>query len=238
MPDYHEIYAHHAAGYDVLVSHEDHEGNIARTLFDIVPGHALDVVETGAGTGRITRTIAPRARRIDAFDQSSAMIAFAERRLAHLTAIHWGVATHDALPVGDACADLAIEGWAFGHAVGWNPGGWRDDLRRWVAELDRAVRRGGKLVLLETMGTGVAAPFEGGHALEPFDVFVREELGFSHRAIRTDYAFPTVEEAAVSAAFFFGDRLERRVRQNQWTVIPEHTGVYWRAARERGGAAR
>ena len=32
MPDYREVYEHHADRYDVLVSHEDHEGNLARAL--------------------------------------------------------------------------------------------------------------------------------------------------------------------------------------------------------------
>lgn len=42
----------------MLVSHEDHEGNIARTPIDLVPDDTLDVVEPRGGTGRITRTLA------------------------------------------------------------------------------------------------------------------------------------------------------------------------------------
>ncbi len=225
MPDYREVYEHHADRYDALVSHEDHEGNLPRALFELVGPGPFDVVETGAGTGRLTRLIAPRARSLHAFDGAAAMIAVAQQSLPQ---VRWGVALHDALPVPDASADLALEGWAFGHALGWNPEGWREDLRRWVTELERIVRPGGTLVLFETMGTGVETPFAGGHSLEPFHAFVTAELGFSHRALRTDYAFETVESAAQALGFFFGERLVTRVRHHQWTQVPECTGLYWR----------
>jgi len=130
--------------------------------------------------------------------------------------------------VPDASADLALEGWAFGHALSWNPTGWRDDLQKWVRELERVVRPGGKLVLIETMGTGVDTPFAGGHSLEPFHAFVTDTLGFSHRALRTDYAFDSVDEAIDTLGFFFGERLISRIREHQWKVVPECTGLYWR----------
>jgi hypothetical protein len=78
------------------------------------------------------------------------------------------------------------------------------------------------------MGTGVETPFAGGHSLEPFHAFVREALGFEHRVLRTDYAFASVDEAAETLGFFFGERLVTRVREHGWTVVPECTGLYWR----------
>jgi SAM-dependent methyltransferase len=228
MPDYREIYEHHADRYEELVSHEDHEGNLARVLREVAPGERLEVVEAGAGTGRLTRLLAPRARRIRAFDGSAAMIAVATRALAEQSHVELGVAPHEALPVETDAADLALEGWAFGHAVGWSPSTWRDELRRWVTELDRLTKEGGRVVLVETMGTGVEAPYEGGHSLEPFDAFVRETLGFERHVVRTDYAFPDVESAASTLGFFFGDRMAERVRARGWAIVPEHTAVYVR----------
>lgn len=225
MPDYREVYQQHADRYDRLVSHEDHEGNLTRALFELMGEKPLDVVETGAGTGRLTRLIAPRARSVKAFDAAAPMIEVAKKSLPSVT---WGVALHESLPVPDASADFALEGWAFGHALAWNPGGWREDLLRWVRELERVVRPGGTLVLIETMGTGVTSPFAGGHSLEPFHAFALETLGFSHRALRTDYAFKTVDEAVETLGFFFGEKLISRIRENAWTVVPECTGVYWR----------
>lgn len=230
MADYREVYAKHADDYEALVVREDHEGNLPRALGEVAPWEGLDVLETGAGTGRVTRVLAPRARRVAAFDASGPMLDVAARRLreAGVGNVTLAVATHDALPVADASFDLAVEGWSFGHAVAWNPSGWRDDLARYVRELERALRPGGAMVLIETMGTGVEAPFEGGHALEPFHRELVEGMGFRHRCVRTDYAFASVEEAAERAGFFFGERLAARVRERGWRVVPEFTGVYWR----------
>lgn len=227
MADYQQIYAQQAERYAALVAHEDANHELPRVLAELAPGDALDVVETGAGTGRLTRLLSPRCRSLHAFDASAAMIDLARASLPPTA--RCGVARHDALPVPDACADLGLEGWAFGHALAWNPGGWRDDLRRWVGELERVTRAGGRLVLIETMGTGVETPFAGGHSLEPFHEFVVGELGFSHRVLRTDYAFADVQAAVDTLGFFFGDRLVEKIRANGWRTVPECTGVYWRA---------
>jgi ubiquinone/menaquinone biosynthesis C-methylase UbiE len=228
MPDYRDVYAHHADRYDALVAREDHLGHLPRALAEIAPGDALDIVETGAGTGRVTRLLAPRARSLRAFDAAPAMIELARATLGAHPHLRFGVATHEALPVDDASADLALEGWAFGHALSWNPTAWRDDVRRYVAELARVTRPGGTIVLIETMGTGVEAPFAGGHSLEAFHAFVTGELGFAHRVIRTDYAFASVAEATETLGFFFGERMVARVRERGEAVVPECTGLYWR----------
>lgn len=230
MTDYREVYTHHADAYDALVSHEDHEQNLLRALRYIRPIEGLDAVETGAGTGRITLQLAPRVRTLSAFDASPQMLNIADQKLRAqgITNVHLGVAAHRNLPVPDGYADLAIEGWAFGHAVGWNPLGWREEVTLYLRELKRVLRAGGTTVLIETMGTGVEAPFEGGHALEPLHKLWVHEMGFNHRCIRTDYAFETVDEAAEKMAFFFGEKMAARIRARGWRVVPECTGIYWR----------
>jgi SAM-dependent methyltransferase len=230
VSDYQRIYEQHAGAYDALVSREDHEHNLVAALREVVPLDGVDVVETGAGTGRVTLLVAPFARTVTAFDRAAPMLAVAEAN-AHARGVRnvrFALASHGALPVESGAADLGIEGWAFGHAVAWNPSGWRDEVDANVRELGRTLRGEGSLVLIETMGTGVERPFEGGHALEAFHRHVTEALGFHHRCVRTDYAFESVEEAAERAGFFFGDRMADKVRANGWRVVPEHTGVYWR----------
>jgi SAM-dependent methyltransferase len=233
VDDYQRIYEDHAGAYDALVSREDHEHNLIAALRDVTYLDGADVVETGAGTGRVTFLLAPFARSVTAFDRAAPMLAVAEAsaRARGIGNVRFAQASHDALPVASAAADLAIEGWSFGHAVGWNPAGWRDEVDAYVRELARTVRPGGSIVLIETMGTGVLAPFEGGHALEAFHRHVVESLGFAHRGVRTDYAFESVYDAAERAGFFFGERMAEKVRANGWRVLPEHTGVYWRGGR-------
>ena len=46
--------------------------------------------------------------------------------------------------------------------------------------------------------------------------------------IRTDYRFASVQEAVELTRFFFGDELADRVRVEDWLVLPENTGIWWR----------
>jgi ubiquinone/menaquinone biosynthesis C-methylase UbiE len=233
VADYQHIYDHRAEAYDALVEREDHAQNLAAALREIAPFEGLDVVETGAGTGRVTRMLAPSARSVRAFDRTAHMLSVAEARARALghASVRFEVASHAKLPVETASADLAIEGWAFGHAVGWNPSAWVAEVDAHVQELARTVREGGLVVLIETMGTGVEAPFEGGHALVPFHHHLVDVLRFSHRCVRTDYAFEDADEAAERMGHFFGERMAVKVRAHAWRVVPEFTGIYWRAAR-------
>ena len=56
MPSFAQIYAQHADEYDALVSREDYEGNLMPALQAIRALQRLDIVEFGAGTGRLVPT--------------------------------------------------------------------------------------------------------------------------------------------------------------------------------------
>ena len=77
MSDYKRIYFSRAEEYERLVNREDHRGNLKPALAHIRPLSGLDVVELGAGTGRITRLLAPEVKCISAFDISPHMLAVA-----------------------------------------------------------------------------------------------------------------------------------------------------------------
>ena len=63
--DLKEIYASRAQDYERLVAREDFAGNILKALQEIRALSGLDVVELGAGTGRLTCLLAPLVRSID-----------------------------------------------------------------------------------------------------------------------------------------------------------------------------
>src|SRR5690606_23118026 len=114
------------------------------------------VVEFGAGTGRLTRLLAPHVASIAAHDASAHMLGVAERHLRADGVANWTleVADNKRLPVADGSADVAIAGWSFGHAVGWFPDSWREEIGAAVDEMCRVLRAGGVAVILETMTTG------------------------------------------------------------------------------------
>jgi ubiquinone/menaquinone biosynthesis C-methylase UbiE len=53
-----KIYESDAERYEVLISREDHQENIPRALDEIISAAGLDVVDLGAGTGRLTVMLA------------------------------------------------------------------------------------------------------------------------------------------------------------------------------------
>src|SRR5436309_10545108 len=150
MPDYKQIYDADAARYELLVSREDYEQNIFRALDQIRPLAGLDVVEFGAGTGRLTCMLAPVVGSIQAFDASQHMLDIAVAKLERGGLRNWraAVADHRSVPVADGAADLAIAGWSICYTVVWYPDSWRDELRTALAEMRRVLRPDGMLIIL------------------------------------------------------------------------------------------
>ena len=119
-------------------------------------GDARDVVDVGAGTGKLTAELAALRASVTAIDPSADMLRVLGERLNGIETIE-GAAEH--LPLADACADLIT----FAQAWHWvevdaathevlrvlRPGGrlgliWntRDESVPWVAELSAAMHRG------------------------------------------------------------------------------------------------
>lgn len=101
MPDHPEIYRSQAAQYDALVSREDYQRHILPALQQILPMDGLKVVESGAGTGRLTCLLAPVVQFIHAFDISPHMLEVASARLAGSGLKNWHTAVSDHLVAGE-----------------------------------------------------------------------------------------------------------------------------------------
>ena len=229
MTDFREIYARRAWDYERLVAREDYQRNLIVALERARALAELDVVELGAGTGRLTRLLAPRVRSIAAFDAAPAMLAVACQRLSEDGARNWrlGVADNSALPVANSSADLTVAGWSLGHSVGWFPDRWREVVGAALAEMRRVLRPGGAAIILETLGTGRTLPQPPTDGLRAYYRWLEEEHGFLWTWTRTDYRFISVHEADELTRFFFGADLADRVRQERLTIVPECTGL-WR----------
>lgn len=225
MPDHKSIYNQEAQNYQRLVGREDYQGNILKAIRTILPIEGIDVVETGAGTGRVTCLLAPFVHSIQAYDSSDAMLEVARDRLAEMGLHNWstGVADHRTLPAADACADLAISGWSVCYLVDWNRGDWKPDVRKALSEMKRVLRPGGKLVLIETQGTGFENPHPPQHLLEYYQ-FLQDE-GFQSTWFRSDYQFENASEARELTEFFFGKEL---ADQFSGRILPECTGIWWK----------
>lgn len=224
-----EIYRSKAAQYDRLVSHEDYQGNLLTALEGICALREMDVVEFGAGTGRLTRMLVPRVRRVSAFDMSAHMLSTAQSAL-NLIGSNWSIAVADnrQMPVRAATAGLTIAGWSFGHAPSWYGVSWRNEIALMVGEMQRILKPGGTAIIIETMGTGNEKPLPPTDYLAAYYRLLENQYGFSSTWIRTDYRFESVEVAEESTRFFFGDELADRIVREEITILPECTGIWWK----------
>lgn len=231
MTNFKKIYATQAAEYEQLVAREDYEGNLLPALWGIRPFTNQTIVELGAGTGRLTRLLAPHARRITALDISPHMLGVAREQLdlaGFTKLVSLAAADNRYLPIAAETADLAIVGWSLGHFTGWHPDDWRNQIGQSLAEMKRVLRPGGAVIILETLGTGHEMPQPPTPALAAYHDWLENEHGFSAIWIRTDYRFASVGEAVALTRFFFGDNLAGRIHRDNLTILPECTGIWWR----------
>lgn len=230
MPDrFQIIYQQHAAEYDRLVQAEDYQGNLLRAINQIAPIKGAVVAEMGTGTGRVTRLIAPTAGSIIASDASLHMLHTAADSLLTSPNCHLIAGDNRHLPLKSAFADVAIEGWSYGHLTGWYPDTWRSEMQRTLSEMERIVKRDGTMILIETLGTGEQSPKPPSDALAAFYHMLENDLGFTSTAIRTDYRFASRKAALESINFFFPNSgLEERLWEDNGVILPECTGLWSR----------
>jgi ubiquinone/menaquinone biosynthesis C-methylase UbiE len=228
MPDYFEIYSKQADQYELLVSREDYQHNIFRTLNQLVSIDGLTVVEFGAGTGRLTCMFAPLVKSIFAFDRSQHMLDVAKAKLHTNHVNNWQIAVsdHRHVPLRKGFADVAISGWSICYMVVGNNETWQTELSKALCEMNHVIHPGGILILLETLGTGCEQPDPPADLLSYYEFLGKQ--GYQRTWIRTDYQFRDMLEAKTLTRFFFGDEMvDKIILDGQGVILPECTGIWW-----------
>lgn len=222
------IYRHHADRYHELVCAEDCDHNLLQILRQQLAEHGNKVIEIGAGTGRLTKILLEQGANVVATEPEVAMLTIAEQTLLtnFKNKLCFLQAEAENLPVESKRFDIAIAGWVFGHFRTWMPEDWQEKVFQALQEMRRVVRPHGRLIIIETMGTGQLVPAPPNPALAEFYNWLQQEHGFTHTVIATDYNFSSVDEAARVLGFFFGEKMALRVRTEQWKRVPEWTGIW------------
>jgi ubiquinone/menaquinone biosynthesis C-methylase UbiE len=224
------LYRDHADAYELLVSQEDYQGNLPAAIQNLQPLPGRVAVEFGCGTGRVSGLLAGSVCRLHSFDFTASMLRLAQvrQRRDGWENVTLALADSRLMPLRPGWADFAIEGWAFLQIAVWNPRDWQAQLGRALDEMQRLLRPGGRMILIETLGTGESVP-----KVEPFFRTVYDylelERGFHSLSIRTDYRFETLEQIQQVVLPLFGQvMLERLVETAAGWVLPECTGLWWR----------
>jgi len=225
---FNNIYTNHADLYERLVSREDQHGNLFSVLNEIRSMDGVDVVEFGAGTGRVTRLLSVMVNQIYSFDRSASMLREAYNYLETTGMTNWGLAQSDnrQMSVASNCADVVIEGWSFGHITTWHWHEWQAMADTLLGEMERIAKPNGTAILIETMGTGKRQPEAPSDELAELYRYWQEEHGFEYRWIRTDYQFVSTEEAGELIRFFFGDDMADDIVKSGKVTVPECTGIW------------
>ena len=227
-----EIYDAWAPQYDELVAREDHAGLLRDRIRSFLRGanragsESARVLELGAGTGRVTACYIDIVASAVCCDKSRHMLDRARLNLAadsdRIEFLALDTRDPSSLHIHGAF-DIAIEGWSLGHtAIDENQ---RIDhfLGSFFQEMRRLLRTGGRIALIETLGTNVDHPAPPSDKLAGLYDRLETNFGLTRETIRTDYRFNSVEDARRIMGFFFGDEMARSIRCE---TIPEYTG-FW-----------
>ncbi|WP_159887216.1 class I SAM-dependent methyltransferase [Paenibacillus puerhi] len=227
MPNHTHIYQHQASLYDLMISKQP---ALSDAITRIAPCAGRRLLDLGAGSGRLTLELAQEAASITATDLSPAMLEVLNARLASLqpgAKVQTFAADHRQLPLPDQVFDVVFSGWSLSYITNADVPEWRSNLSAVMSEIYRVLKPGGTVILLETMGTGYTEPHPP-EFLKPYYQALEEEYGFEHEWLRVDYTFDSVEQAAELTRFFFGEQLADTVQKNDWSVVPECAGIWWK----------
>jgi len=186
----------------------DRDGLVLAALDRMLPaGRVLDV---GAGDG-FTAERLHRGRTVVALEPSAGMIALT----VDLT---WVRGEAERLPFGDGTFDGAYATWAYFFSKDWDP-------TPGIAELDRVVRPGGQLAIVDNLGDDdFCAMAESDITADPG---FWAGQGFACEPIDTAFRFDDLAEAERLLGFFFG---ERGVT-GAGLEVPFRVGLFHRTAR-------
>ncbi|NMB56024.1 MAG: class I SAM-dependent methyltransferase [Leptolinea sp.] len=225
MPEHENVYKNQAERYHALVSCEDYQHNLAAAIQEIIPENCT-ILESGAGTGRVTDILIPRSKKMVSLDLSVPMLRYANSTVPpdQRGFSGYACADHRSLPVVDRSFDWIVSGWSVCYLVSWERDTWKEQVCKALREFTRVLNERGSILLIETLGTGKERPEPPEH-LSDYLSFL-DDLGFIRRWIRTDYRFPDALTAGELTGFFFGNDMLTHISRDPLPLLPECTGLW------------
>ncbi len=228
MVDFHYIYENQSEKYDLLIKREDYNTNLIPAIKEIKDPTNKDIIDMGAGTGRIGVSLTPYANSISLFDVSLNMLKVAENKMRNSNFYNYYIRQADNrnIPMPDNSADIIISGWSISSLVIDFHENWEKEVEKALNEMKRLQRKGGSIIIIETLGTACENPCPPDE-LKDFYRYLEDTHHFNKTCIRTDFKFDNMEEARDLISFFFGKSTSEKIYSNDNNIVPECTGIWW-----------
>jgi ubiquinone/menaquinone biosynthesis C-methylase UbiE len=228
MDHFKRIYQFQAEAYHRMIAAEDVDGNLTGLLNTLIDFDKSKIIlDLGSGTGRLPLLLHDLPVQWIGLDLHQAMLLeqFEQQKIIRK---QWPLVLGDMrqLPFETASADVVTAGWSIGHTRAWCADDWQTQMDFMLKEIERAVKPGGCLVIMETMTTGSHTPAPPNAELAEYYAWLEETWGYTRQVIDTDYLFESVEEAVACMTFFFGEEMKQLILKNRWSRVPEWTGVW------------
>jgi ubiquinone/menaquinone biosynthesis C-methylase UbiE len=227
MDHYKHIYSNKARDYHQLITTEDVDSNLLPALEQVISLSGKTILDLGTGTGRLPLLLSERNNRLIGLDLYRAMLLenWLQREKSHGD---WDLVQGDMhdIPFAPRTADVVVAGWSIGHLRSWFADQWQLFIGHILSEMQRLTKPGGALIIIETLGTGSLIPHPPTPELAEYYDWLEDKWEFNRQEIQTDYVFPSVATAVEYTEFFFGAGLAEKIRTNNWSRLPEWTGVW------------
>ena len=230
MDHFKNIYSNMACEYHRMIEYEDVDGNLYDCIDKLLTSDVSRVLDIGSGTGRIPLLLSDPKFTVVGLDLYWEMLQENVRQRS-LSAGSWLLSQGraGALPMSQDYFDVVTAGWVLGHTCSWHLD-WQTELDIVLNEMHRVVRNQGVIIIMETLTTGSVIPSPPTAELANYYDWLEKSWDFSRQEIRTDYRFPDVKEAINNTEFFFGEQLSSMIVDNNWSRVPECTGIWSKIA--------
>lgn len=210
--------------YEIENRAVDPDGTLDSAMRAVRPWAGATVLDVGCGTGFHLPGFAREAARVIGVEPHARLAAAARRRTSALANVTVRVGAAQALPLPDACVDVVHARWAYFFGPGCEPG---------LAELDRVVRRGGAIFIIDNDAT--RSTFGGWfrRSLPSYDPEAVERFwtrrGFEREALTIRWSFGSREDlAAVLNIEFPPELAAAALREHPGCEVDYAVNLWWR----------
>ncbi|MQY05990.1 class I SAM-dependent methyltransferase [Actinomadura macrotermitis] len=211
--------------YEIENRAVDPDGAIEAALRRLRPWAGATVLDLGCGTGFHLPMFAREAARVVGVEPHARLAAAARARVRDLPNVTVRVGTAQALPLPDASVDVVHARWAYFFGPGCEPG---------LAELDRVVRRGGAVFVIDNDAT--RSTFGGWfrRGLPSYDPAAVERFwtrrGYQREPLMIRWVFGSrADLAAVLKIEFPAALAETFLREHDGLEVDYAINIWWRA---------